>query len=552
MDLYDIRNQLNCGKSIFDIPLRVTFYARVSTGKDEQTNSLQNQIEYYTNFIKRNTNWTYVDGYVDEALSGTSVNKREAFLSMINDAKLSKFDFIITKEISRFSRNTIDSVQYTQELLRCGVGVLFESDNINTLMQDSEMRLTIISSIAQDEVRKLSERVSFGFKRAVENGVVLGNSKIWGYNKVNGKLVIDDEQAEIVRLIFNLYGIENVGIRGISQELTKRGYKNTRGNDFSFSTIRGILTNPKYKGFYCGNKTHKYDYRSNDRKYMNPSEWVMYKNEQAVPAIVSEELWEKANSTLSVRSAKRSAEDKSSYQNKYLYSGKIICGQHKMPYYRGMYKYKSGDREVWHCKEYVKNGKTGCSSPPIYTEEINQIVLDCYNDIVSDKEKIITDLIAIYTKILDNSKTREDIAKCTVMIEEISNRKNKLLDFAIKGAISDEEFKSRNDEFNKEIEKLRIKKMKFEEEELKNADISKATENLRKIILKELDFKDGFDANIIDMLIDSIVVTKTDDKKIINLDVNFKLLDLPKKYVVNRKNKTTVCSTQDVSTERLL
>ncbi|MEF9976874.1 MAG: recombinase family protein, partial [Oscillospiraceae bacterium] len=166
--LYSIRNELQNGKSIYDLKLRVTYYARVSTDKDEQLHSIKNQIDYYEEYIRANTNWTFVNGYIDEGLSGTSVAKRESFLRMIDDAKLKKFDFIITKEISRFSRNTMDSINYTQQLLSFGVGVLFQSDNINTLMPDAELRLTIMSSIAQDEVRKISERVKFGFKRAVE------------------------------------------------------------------------------------------------------------------------------------------------------------------------------------------------------------------------------------------------------------------------------------------------------------------------------------------------------------------------------------------------
>ncbi|MCL2358037.1 MAG: recombinase family protein, partial [Defluviitaleaceae bacterium] len=155
MNIYEMRKSLASGKSIYDLPLRVTFYARVSTDSDEQAKSLQNQIGYYPDFINGVKEWTFVDGYTDEALSGTSVTKRESFLQMIEDAKEKKFDFIITKEISRFSRNTLDSIKYTQELLSVGVGVLFQSDNINTLLPDSELRLTIMSSIAQDEVRKL-------------------------------------------------------------------------------------------------------------------------------------------------------------------------------------------------------------------------------------------------------------------------------------------------------------------------------------------------------------------------------------------------------------
>ncbi|MCL2361360.1 MAG: recombinase family protein [Defluviitaleaceae bacterium] len=305
MDVYKARNELNKGRSIYDLPLRVTFYARVSTGSDEQNHSLKNQIDYYSEYIKKTPRWAYIDGYIDEALSGTSVIKRESFLQMIEDAKDEKFDFIITKEISRFSRNTLDSIRYTQELLAAGVGVLFQSDNINTLMPDAELRLTIMSSIAQDEVRKISERVKFGLKRAIKNGVVLGSSNIWGYSKQDGKLVVDESEAEIVRHIFSLYTDQSMGIRAICAWLQKRGYRNNKGNDFSFSTIRGILANPKYKGFYCGNKTHKYDYKLNDVRQLDESEWVMYRDEDNVPPIVSEEIWDRANMILRKRSEKQ-------------------------------------------------------------------------------------------------------------------------------------------------------------------------------------------------------------------------------------------------------
>ena len=265
-----------------------------------------------------------------------------------------KFDFIVTKEISRFSRNTLDSIKYTQDLLQNGVGVLFQSDNINTLLPDSELRLTIMSSIAQDEVRKISERVKFGFKRAIDNGVVLGNSKIWGYEKKDGKLVINEDQAEVVRLIFEMYATQNIGIRKIAFELTARGYVNTKGNPFSFSTVKGILENPKYKGYYCGNKTHKYDYRSNDRKVFDKDEWIMYKDEESVPPIVSEELWDKANMILTKRGQKIKSENRVSYNNKYLYSSKIVCSEHQCSYQRGLYRYPSGNKEIWQCKEYLQ------------------------------------------------------------------------------------------------------------------------------------------------------------------------------------------------------
>ena len=179
MDLYTVRNNIMKGVPLQELNLRVCFYARVSTDKDEQLHSLQSQISFFNDYISKIPNWCFIGSYIDEGISGTSVNKREEFLRMIEDAKNHKFDLILTKEISRFSRSTLDSIKYTQELLQDGVGVYFLNDNINTILPDSELRLTIMSSIAQDEVRKLSERVSFGMKRSIDSGTVLGCSNIY-------------------------------------------------------------------------------------------------------------------------------------------------------------------------------------------------------------------------------------------------------------------------------------------------------------------------------------------------------------------------------------
>ncbi|MGM9619134.1 MAG: recombinase family protein [Oscillospiraceae bacterium] len=545
MDIYNIRNELNSGKTIYDLPLRVTYYARVSTDKDEQLHSLSAQVRYYSEFIRECPNWTFVDGYVDEGLSGTSVGKRENFLRMIDDAKARRFDFIVTKEISRFSRNTLDSIQYTQELLRCGVGVLFQSDNINTLMPDAELRLTIMSSIAQDEVRKISERVKFGFKRAIEHGVVLGNNRIWGYEKREGKLVIKEDEAEIVRMIFDLYANHQLGIRTIVNHLSGLGYKNSKGNDFSFSTIRGILSNPKYKGYYCGGKSCKYDYKINDRKYFSQEEWVMYKDEENVPPIVSEELWEKANLILAKRSASQSAEDKTSYQNKYPYSGKIICGIHKQPYYRSLYRYKSGGKEVWQCQEYSKKGKSGCSSPILYTVELDEIVRQSLEHLSIHKEEMIHELVQLYTTIGSGTKADEDIARCKTSIDDILRRKDKLLDLSIDGRISDDEFSLRNDRFNEELEKLQQRVKELEEERIKSRDMMQSIDVLRQAITKELDFSDGFTTGVIDALLDHIEVFGTDDKNRVQVNVYLKAASERQEYLIQRgRGKTSVCTRQ--------
>ncbi len=547
MDIYDIRAELSSGKTIYNLPLRVTYYARVSTDKDEQLHSLSAQIRYYTEFIQRNAQWSFVDGYIDEGLSGTSVSKRENFLRMIDDARAGRFDFVVTKEISRFSRNTLDSIQYTQELLRCGVGVLFEADNINTLMPDAEMRLTIMSSVAQDEVRKISERVKFGFKRAIENGVVLGNDKIWGYEKQDGRLIIKEDEAELVRTIFNLYANERMGIRTIAAYLTSQGYKNTRGNDFSFSTIRGILCNPKYKGFYCGRKSSKIDYRSKEIKMFAPEEWVMYQDNENVPPIVSEELWNKANLILSKRSAKQSAEDKTGYQNRYPYSGKIICGVHKLPYYRSLYRYKSGNKEIWQCQEYSRKGREGCTSPILYTTELDDIMSQVVEELSLNKAEIIHELIELYTSIGSGHRVEEDIAQCKVSIEKILKRKDKLLDLSIDGRISDEEFAQRNGRFNDEVQTLRLRLEELEAERIKDQDMLQSIDVLRQAIGKELDFSDGFSIGVIDALLDRIEVhpQNATKKNVVHISVYLKAVGGMKEYLIQRgRGRTSVCSRQ--------
>ena len=158
MDIKKAREDLRKGKTIYDMPLRVVYYARVSTDKDDQLNSLENQQNYFEEMIMENKNWVFCGGYIDEGISGTAVKNRDKFLKMIEDATLGKIDMIVTKEISRFSRNTLDSIKYTRELLSYGVAVLFVNDNINTVMPDSELRLTIMASMAQDEIRRLSGR----------------------------------------------------------------------------------------------------------------------------------------------------------------------------------------------------------------------------------------------------------------------------------------------------------------------------------------------------------------------------------------------------------
>lgn len=523
MDLYTIREEMKSqNKTVYDLNLRVVYYARVSTDKDEQLHSLAAQQKHFEELVSQNKNWVLVGGYVDEGISATSAIKREKFMEMIRDAKIHKFDLILTKEISRFARNTMDSLFYTQELLRNGVGVLFESDNINTLDPDAELRLTIMSSIAQDETRKISERVKFGFRESIKKGTVLGSNNIWGYRKENGKLVIVPEEAQIVREIFDMYANNDVGVRRIGKILTHKGYRNSNGNPFSFSTIKGILVNPKYKGYYCGNKTHKIDFRHNDVKYLSPEEWVMYEDNETVPPIVSVELWERANKKLKERSQKVMSEDRTSYNNKYLYSGKIICGEHGTCYHHTVYKYKSGNKELWTCKEYGNGNK--CRNPIVYNLEIDAVMREIYNVIICEKDIIINDLLELYKE----SGSSKAIAKSKQRVKNDINllyaKKDKLLDLLMDDRISNEEFEMRNNGFNKQIEEMNMTLIELEEEERKSLDFKDSVDTLRSGIENELCFNDDIGKNVVDSLIDKIVVFKGNKENEIDLKIYLKLL----------------------------
>ena len=521
MTIRKLREELRMGKSIYDLSLRVTFYARVSTEKMEQQGSLENQIQYYTDFIQKNPNWTYIPGYVDEGISGTTTHKRESFLRMIEDAHRGLFDFIITKEISRFSRSTLDSIQYTQELLDSNVGVLFQNDNINTLDTDSEFRLVVMAGVAQDEVRKLSERLKFGFRQSIKNGHVLGNNRLWGYDKKDCKLTIIPEQAEAVRLIFELYATGEYGIRKIAQELTRRGHTSLLGNEFNQLTIRHILTNPKYKGWYCGNKTQSLDYRTKKKAFLEESEWVMYPDPN-IPAIVSEELWDRANAIFKERSNEIKTRA-TSYHNKYPYSGKIICGLHGTSFHRQAYPTKEGQTEYWRCKNYRQKGADGCAMPALRTSEIDMILADLFQKTIKNKEKIIRlvlNSIADTAQKVDNSA---QIGRLEAQLKQIDEKKDKLLELSMENAITIHEFKQRNGRFNEQIAVFEKQLIILRQQEQQSKITSIEPAVLETALWEELNFTNGVNSEVAAAILDHIVVLKGSSNKQIYLEIYLRL-----------------------------
>ena len=546
MNVLKIRNEMRSGKSIFDLPLRVTFYARVSTDKDEQLNSLENQVQYYTELIQSKPNWTYIPGYIDEGISGTSTRKRDSFLRMISDAKAGRFDFIITKEISRFSRSTLDSIQYTQELLEHDVGVLFQNDNINTLDSDSEFRLVVMAGVAQDEVRKLSERLKFGFRQAIKNGHVLGNDKLWGYDKKDCVLTINEAEAKVVRRIFHLYANEQMGIRRISQQLYDEGFTSRKGNAFNVLTIRHILENPKFKGWYCANKSQTVDYRSKRKIFLDESEWVMYPD-PSIPAIVSEELWDRANALYKRRSAQMmSHQSAAEFHNRYPYSGKIICEEHGTSFHRQVLKSAKGEKEVWQCRVYRNRGRAACSAPQMRTAELDQIMAQIFDQLARDKSAIVDAVMKVIQAVPNEHDYRQDAGRIEAELSAIYAKKDRLLEMSIEGALSTAEFKQRNDAFNQQIHELegQMEVLRAEEEK---CQIS--VEQLGKIkaaLEAELSFQNGVNSALVATILDHIVVKKGSTREEVHLDIYLKFGD-PYGVVFDREN-SSFCFTRPKST----
>lgn len=452
MDIYSTAIKMKSeGKTIFDLQLRVTFYARVSTTTTTQGNSIENQVSFFSELIQQNKNWTYVEGYIDR-VRGESAENRAEFMQMINDAKNDKFDLILTKEVSRFARNTIDSLTYTRELLREGVGVFFHSDNICTIDTDSELRLTIMSSLAADEVRKLSERVKFGHKRSIENGHVLGNSRIFGYDKHNCKLTIIEKEAEMVRMIFDLYSTGEYSVKKIEQIIYDKGYRGRNGTRIHHNTISGIIQNPKYKGYFCGNKVKITDYRTKEQRFLPKEEWIMFKDEtgETVPAIVSEEIWDKCNEIFQIRSEAVKNRGRS-FKDKSVLTGLIYCTEHNKPYWRTSFSNSVSKGQPvyeWVCSERKRYGKQACHSFLILESELYDMLLNCFKDLSGNIEEYINIFLSIYDEAFQNKTNQKELHLLETRLEKEKLKKEKLLDLYTDGIITKAEFAQRNGDLN--------------------------------------------------------------------------------------------------------
>ena len=517
MDVRRLDEMQAQGRSIFDTELAVAYYARVSTDKDEQINSLGNQKRYFEDCIAANPHWTFAGGYVDEGISGTSVEGREQFLRMIEDAKRGRFDLIITKEISRFARNTLDSLSYTRELLRFGVGVYFQNDNINTFDKDAELRLTIMSSIAQDELRKLSSRVKFGHQQAIKQSVVLGNSRIFGYTKRDGRLIVDEEEAVMVRELFELYATDQYSMKQLENLFWEKGYRNHNGRKIAHTTMSGMISNPKYKGYYVGNKVRIVDMFTKKQKFLPPEEWVMFKDEsgEIVPAIVSEELWDAANAVLTRRSKDvKRRQNLCNHDN--LLTGKLYCTHCGAAYYRRDAKDRKGSvNSKWVCSGKIKNGKDSCPSLPLYEQELRPVLMDVFKEADVNANELIERYIEMYRAISqDDTDLAQEIDTQRTRRELAEKKKSKLLEYNVTGQITDADFLKMNRQCDNEIDECTLCLEELEAARTSRADLNAHIAEIRRVLQAARDdaVNGLMGRDFVQKYIDRIFVTTDNDK----------------------------------------
>lgn len=500
--------------------LNVAYYARVSTDKDDQINSLENQSKYFEDFINKNSKWNYCGAFIDEGITGTTTKNRKNFLQMIDIASSGKIDLILTKEVSRFARNTVDSLTYTDYLLSKGVIVYFLSDNINTLESDSEFRLTMMASLAQDEVRKLSERVKFGMSQSVKKGNILGG-KLLGYEKIDNGYTIVDEEKVIIETLFNLYATGNYGLGAISKELAKKGYLTKKGKPYSTTSLRIILQNPKYKGYYTANKSYVKDYKTHKKIIKPKNEWLCYKDPR-IPAIVSEELWDLCNELHDYRNSKKNKNvlSRQDYIEKSKYTSKFICAECGGVYFRCSGSTRKNNPN-WCCRNYKTHGVKFCSAPILYENGLDRIMTDVISNIIGNKDKYLNMLLKIYEDTIKKSDVNINIESYKEKINHQNSMKDKLLEMSLSGLISDEEFKRRNDKFNEEIKKYEneIIALKIKQEDF--SFYEKKVKSISDFLNSKYDVKENMKL-FVNKLIKKVLVSKIDgDRKHVKLHIIF-------------------------------
>ena len=465
---------------------KVAIYARVSTEHEAQLSALDNQVQYYDDILKKNPDWILYDRYIDEGITGTSTKKRKNFMRMMEDAKAGKFDLIITREVSRFARNTVDTLQETRKLKKIGVEVYFTEDNIWTFNdEDGELKLTIMATLAQNESKKTSQRVKAGQMISFQNGVFYGSGNILGYNKVGQNLEVNEEQAEIVRYIYSEY-LNGKGTVKIADELTKKGVPTSTGlTTWSAPYISRVLRNPFYSGTIVYRKSYIPDYLEQKAK-INYGEVEKVVVEGRHEPIISKEDFKKVQQIMDSHSRPIKLGRKQALGvPKNIWSKKLVC-ECGSNFNRKIYH--KNKNETTYC--YICYNKK--------TRPKNRFKDSCDMGQVPEwKLQYMAE--AIFRNLTQNSDNRRELAE----------RLDRLMDNYLDETIDINLYDMFQKKLSSRIEKYKIEILELEKQCSSLEPLQVRIENAKKSIRKLLDINyNGVDEKIIEEFVEKVIVHK--------------------------------------------
>ena len=471
--------------------MKVASYCRVSTDKEDQANSFESQQQYFQEYIARNPDWELYAIYADEGTSGTSTRKRIQFNRMIQDAHEGKFQLILTKEVSRFSRNIVDTLSYTRELKRIGVAVEFVTDHINTMDSDGELRLSIMATMAQDESRKTSSRVVWGQTRQMEKGVVFGRS-LMGYDVKDGKLSIEPEGAELIRLIFRKYAVEQVGTAEIVRYLNREGYRTYHGGVWKSSAIIKILKNEKYVGDLVQKKTYTPDYLTHEKR-SNRGQVPQIHIENHHEPIISREVWDLAQKRLEQNN--KHGEGESGHSNRYVFSGKIKCALCGASFVGRIRTLRDGTKvRRWSCGTTVSEGSNGCGIGKLVRDDDAMHMLKlAVRSLSMDTKPIIDNVTTLALEAIHDGDNRntDDPERLRFELDRLQQKKEAVLDHYFSGDISKNDMQAMKKRYEDQIKSYQGRLEKTEAQQGNIGDTLLLKQEIQAEISALLDYRTG-------------------------------------------------------------
>ena len=492
-----------------DAKRKVAGYARVSTDHEDQVTSYEAQVKYYTEYIKGRSDWEFAGMYTDEGISATSTAKREGFKNMIRDALAGKIDLIVTKSVSRFARNTVDSLTTIRDLKDHGIEVYFEKENIWTLDAKGELLITIMSSLAQEEARSISENTTWGVRKRFENGQVqVPFSNFNGYDRgENGELIINREQAETVRLIYRLF-LEGLTPYAIAKELMSRGIKTAGGKEKWYAgTIRGILQNEKYKGDALLQKKYSTSFLTKKMK-VNQGEVPQYYVEGNHEAIIDPETFALVQDEMAKRK-----KNNGRYSGVSIFSNKIKCGQCGAWY--GSKVWHSNDKyrtTVFQCNHKFE-GREKCSTPHLNEKQIKELFVEAMNLLISEKSEIIAN-IKIAMKVVGDTSAAEAEQKgleteMQILVDRIRAWAEENAHRAMDQKIYNEKYNGMVAEYNQMRERYDANGVEIEQSQSAVRTLSEFAK-----ALEEREFLTEFDESLWASLVDHMTVYSKNDIRV--------------------------------------